>query len=57
MKDFNLTSRELIVSEGKGNKTRTVFLNDKVINALKTWIKERKDKNIESEYLFVSNRR
>ncbi|MHC0037899.1 tyrosine-type recombinase/integrase [Pseudoneobacillus sp. C159] len=53
MNDFNLTSKELIIV-GKGNKTRTVFLNDKVITSLKEWLKERK--HLDSEYLFVSNR-
>jgi integrase/recombinase XerD len=53
MNDFNLTSKELIIV-GKGDKTRTVFLNDKVITSLKEWLKERKHQD--SEYLFVSNR-
>jgi integrase/recombinase XerD len=54
MNDFNLTSREVIVKDGKGSKTRTVFTNDKVKESLKEWIKERG--NIESEYVFISNR-
>ncbi|MCP1312687.1 tyrosine-type recombinase/integrase [Paenibacillus tyrfis] len=56
MKDFNLVSRELIVSEGKGKKTRTVFISDKVKTVLQSWIKEREEKGIVSVYLFVSNR-
>lgn len=55
MNDFNLVSRELIVKKGKGDKTRTVFMNDKV-KALEGWLKERRDKGIEHEFLFVSNR-
>jgi integrase/recombinase XerD len=53
MIDFNLTSKELFII-GKGDKTRTVFLNYKVVNSLKEWLKERK--HIDSEYLTVSNR-
>ncbi|MEK4207150.1 tyrosine-type recombinase/integrase [Paenibacillus sp. FSL R10-2788] len=56
MSDFNLTSRELIVYEGKGNKQRTVIISSKAKTALQSWIKERTDKGIDSEYLFVSNR-
>ncbi|KEQ22583.1 tyrosine-type recombinase/integrase [Paenibacillus tyrfis] len=56
MKDFNLVSRELIVSEGKGKKTRTVFMSDKVKTVLQGWIKEREEKGIANAYLFVSNR-
>jgi site-specific recombinase XerD len=31
-------------------------MNDKVKTALQSWLKERKEKGIDSEYLFVSNR-
>jgi len=54
MNDFNFTSREIIVKDGKGDKTRTVFMNDKVKDSLQGYIKERGD--VESEYLFISNR-
>lgn len=56
MDDFNLISRELLVKDGKGDKTRTVFINDKVKTALQSWLKERQSKGIENEHLFVSNR-
>jgi integrase/recombinase XerD len=56
MNDFNLISREIIVN-GKGDKTRTVFMNDKVKNALQSWLKEREKLVIENDYLFVSNRK
>lgn len=56
MNDFNLVSREIIVRSGKGDKFRVVFMNDKVKAAIQSWLKERKEKGIESEYLFVSNR-
>jgi integrase/recombinase XerD len=56
MKDFNIVSREVIVQDGKGDKTRTVFMNDKVKAALQSWLKEREKQAIENEFVFVSNR-
>jgi integrase/recombinase XerD len=56
MKDFNVVSREILVQDGKGDKTRTVFMNDKVKTALQSWLKEREKQGIENEYVFVSNR-
>lgn len=56
MKDFNLVSREIIVYSGKGDKTRTVFMNDKVRDSFRSWIREREKQGIDSEFLFVSNR-
>jgi integrase/recombinase XerD len=56
MKDFNVTSCEILVQDGKGSKTRTVFMNDKVKTALQSWLKEREKQAIENEYVFVSNR-
>jgi integrase/recombinase XerD len=55
MDDFNVVSREIIV-DGKGDKTRTVIMNEKVKDALQSWLKERKEKGIHNEYLFVSSR-
>ena len=49
--DINLKSRELVVRNGKGEKSRAVFLNDKIVNAVKSYLKER---DRESEFLFVS---
>ncbi|RDU34711.1 transposase [Neobacillus piezotolerans] len=56
MNEFNLISREILVQDGKGGKTRTVFMNDKVKTALQAWLKEREKRGIDNEYLFVSNR-
>lgn len=56
MQDFNLISREITVWNGKGDKYRIVFMSDKVKTALQSWLKERKQKRIYSDYLFVSNR-
>lgn len=56
MTDFNVTSREILVLDGKGSKTRTVFMNDKVKAALQSWLKEREKSGIHNEYVFVSNR-
>lgn len=49
--DIDLIARELNVSDGKGNKQRTVYINDKIINAVKEYLKER---NSDSDILFVS---
>lgn len=55
--DFNLISQELIIKDGKGNKQRTVILNTKIIEAIKTYlIERRKLKSLDSNYLFVSDR-
>lgn len=51
MEDVSLEAKELIVRNGKGDKQRTVYLNTKVVNALKEYIKIR---NSESNYIFVS---
>jgi len=49
LEDFNFTTRELIVNRGKGNKMRVVYMNQKVINAIREYLKERKS---DSPYLF-----
>ncbi len=55
--DLFLESKELIIKEGKSNKQRTVLLNDKVINAIKNYLKYRETlKYNSSMYLFVSNK-
>lgn len=55
MTDFNIISREVIV-KGKGEKTRTVFMNEKVKASLQSWLRERNNRGIEHDFLFVSNR-
>lgn len=54
--DFNVISREILVKDGKGSKTRIVFMNDKVKTALQSWLKERENKGVKNEYIFISNR-
>ena len=49
--DINLETKELIVRKGKGEKQRIVYLNTKIINAMREYLKER---NVESVYLFLS---
>ncbi|UMZ72960.1 tyrosine-type recombinase/integrase [Natranaerofaba carboxydovora] len=51
MDDINLKTRELVVRNGKGEKSRAVFLNDKIVNAAKSYLKERGG---DGEYLFIS---
>lgn len=49
--DYNLQSKELIVRKGKGNKQRIVYLNSKIINSIKEYLKVR---NADSDFLFTS---
>jgi integrase/recombinase XerD len=56
-KDLHLSSNELVIREGKGDKERTVLLNGKVVNAIKDYIGIRKvHKYANSPYLFISNK-
>ena len=48
--DLDMTAMELRVI-GKGRKKRIVYLNDKIIHAVKVYLKERRS---DSEYLFIS---
>jgi len=54
--DINLVSREILIVDGKGDKSRTVFMGEKVKIALHSWLRERKEKGIDCEILFPSNR-
>ncbi|GAB3051782.1 tyrosine-type recombinase/integrase [Virgibacillus ainsalahensis] len=54
--DVHLVTREITVRNGKGDKTRIVYMSAKVRIALQSWLKERKEKGIDSDYLFPSNR-
>lgn len=49
--DISLEAKELIVRKGKGEKQRIVYLNTKIVNAIKEYIKVRSS---EGEYLFTS---
>lgn len=53
LSDINTQSKEIII-RGKGNKQRTVYMNDKVVNAIKEYLKDRKD--TDKDYLFISNK-
>jgi len=55
LSDVNLVAREILVRYGKGKKQRLVIINDKIVNAIKTYLSERgKLKNKDSDYLFIS---
>jgi len=49
--DFSLESGELLV-RGKGDKARTVIINDKIVNAVREYLRWRGD--CQNGYLFVS---
>lgn len=50
--DLALDTRELIIRRGKGDKQRTLFLNDKCISAIKNYLEVRPE--TDNVYLFVS---
>ena len=50
MGDVFLSAREIAVRRGKGDKMRVVFIGDKVVNAVREYLKERSDSD--SPYLF-----
>jgi site-specific recombinase XerD len=52
--DINLTSKEIIIRKGKGGKQRTVYMNDKIVDALRAYLKERVEDG--TNYLFLSNK-
>lgn len=55
LSDVNLAARKIIVRYGKGKKQRLVIINDKIVNAIKTYLNERSRlKNKDSDYLFIS---
>jgi len=54
--DISFPAHEIVVRDGKGGKSRVVMMNAKVKTALQGWQKVRKEKGIDNEYLFVSNR-
>lgn len=49
--DINIAAREVLIRAGKGDKQRVVFLNDKIINAVQEYLRERKS---DCPYLFAS---
>ncbi|OAA87813.1 tyrosine-type recombinase/integrase [Clostridium ljungdahlii] len=49
--DICLEGKEIIIRKGKGNKQRVVYINTKIVEALKAYVKVRRD---DSEFLFVS---
>ena len=51
--DINLTTREILVI-GKGDKKRVVDIGDKVVHAVRQYLKERQDI---CDYLFISRRK
>ena len=57
LKGLNLENKEMIVI-GKGNKERTVYLNDKAIEVIKDWLIDRNNFKhaANSPYIFVSER-
>lgn len=51
--DINLVAREIVIHNGKGGKQRLVFINDKIINAVQEYLKER---HSDDTFLFISRK-
>jgi len=54
---INLADRSLLVQQGKGNKSRTVYLCDEVLEALREWLGIRQQIPCKHEYLFITEDR
>jgi len=54
--DLSLSSNELLVRNGKGEKARTVVINDKIVQAIREYLCVRPDID-GNPYLFVSQRK
>lgn len=52
IEDVSIPAREMIIRNGKGDKQRIVYINDKIVHALQEYLRIRPQG--ESEYLFVS---
>jgi integrase/recombinase XerD len=56
-KDLHLASQKIVIRSGKGDKERTVLVHNKVVAAIKEYLKERNNhKHADSSYLFISNK-
>lgn len=53
LEDINLLSGEIIIRKGKGNKQRIIYMNDRVTESIKGFMKEKNQEDI--GYLFISN--
>lgn len=53
LSDINTTTREIVI-KGKGDKYRKVYMNDKVSNSIKEYLKERQETDL--DYLFISSK-
>jgi len=49
--DVNLHAKEILIRDGKGSKQRLVYINDRIVDSVREYLKER---NNLSPYLFVS---
>ena len=50
--DINWEKKLLVIQEGKGNKSRTIVLDDGVLDILKTWAERRKSLDINGHHPF-----
>lgn len=57
LQSVNLEDRSVLVQQGKGQKSRTVYLCDEALIALREWLARRRQMKCEHEYLFINERR
>ncbi len=50
--DINWEKKMLVIQEGKGNKSRTIVLDDGALDVLKTWAERRKSLGINGHHVF-----
>ena len=50
--DINWEKKLLVIQEGKGNKSRTIVLDDGALDVLKTWAERRKSLGINGHHVF-----
>lgn len=51
--DVNITANQIRVTDGKGEKQRTVIINSKIVSAIREY---QKSDQVESEYLFHNSK-
>jgi site-specific recombinase XerD len=52
----NLNDRSLLVQHGKGNKSRTIFLCDEAVEAIREWLALRQGLGCRHDFLFVTDK-
>jgi site-specific recombinase XerD len=57
VQSINLADQSLLVQQGKGQKSRTIYLCEEALTALREWLAIRQNMKCSHEYLFVNEGR